>query len=374
MKIVGRLFIVFIVVLLALIPGAYATTVSTGSGTSISGTGSAQGNFAANGVQTTGFAVANGPSVNADHWVQDITGKRVEVDVNVPRADKVNWHFSLGTGNNYDHKTIPTPQSSLTAQECLDVTNAKTTIQADAIASSGEGDNAQVGINMGPGSLVGYQNSATASEFTADSWQKIASASGDNIELSAKTYDGSGKNEADSSVTINHDASLKNYNSEAGCSITDQSKDVDLYAMHGAVVVGTDSTNPAGSISGDTIVSKGSTTNQMGLSADYGVTINHGTVDGIFDWGTETKSNGGIIAVPLESPAAWGGPSGTISIYGQCHNKAASKIVSNSEAYLVDSKGKIVMVSQDDAKAKNVKVGDWKKDHGFAKSSQAGNL
>ncbi len=72
------------------------------------------------------------------------------------------------------------------------------------------------------------------------------------------------------------------------------------------LIVGTDTTNPAGSISGDTIVSKGSTTNQMGFSADYGVTINHGTVGGIYDWGTETKSTGFVIAVPLESPAVWG--------------------------------------------------------------------
>ena len=104
------------------------------------------------------------------------------------------------------------------------------------------------------------------------------------------------------------------------------------------------------------------------------MTIEHGSVEGIFDWGTETKSNDGVIAVPLESPSVWGGPSGTISVKGQCPNKAASMIESNSEAYILDSNGNKVMISQDDAKATGVNVNNWKADHGFAKSSQAGNL
>lgn len=233
---------------------------------------------------------------------------------------------------------------------------------------------ASVSAGVGKGS-IDINQVATASEVTADSRQKIASASGDDIELIAETSDGSGKNKADSSVTIYHDGILKNYNSEAEGTYLDKKKhDVDLYAMHGPIIVGADTTNPAGSISGDTIVSKGSTSNQKGLSADYDVKINHGSVEGIFDWGTETKSNSGVIAVPLESPAAWGGPSGTISINGQCPNKAASKIESNSEAYIVESNGNIIMISQDNAKATRVKVDDWKKGNGFAKSSQAGNI
>ena len=239
-------------------------------------------------------------------------------------------------------------------------------VNRDGLASS-------VSAGIGKGS-IDIKQGATASDSTADAWQRIASASGDNIVLSAGASDGSGKNKADSCVTIDHDGILKNYNSEAEGFYIDQNKNIDLSTDHGAVVVGSDTTNPAGRISGDTIVSKGSTTNQLGLSADYGVTIEHGSVEGIFDWGTETKSNDGVIAVPLESPSVWGGPSGTISVKGQCPNKAASMIESNSEAYILDSNGNKVMISQDDAKATGVNVNNWKADHGFAKSSQAGNL
>lgn len=185
MKIDGKLFIAFIMAL-ALIPGACA--ISIGGGTSISGSGSAQGNVVANGNQATGSINAIGAmSVNADHWVQDKTGKRAEVDANVPSASSVKYTFSLNPNND---KKIVAAQDTLTAQESLDVTNAKTKIQADAISSNGEGDKAQVGVNMGAGTLVGYTNSATATNTQAATQQSANSASGSQITFSSTSSHG----------------------------------------------------------------------------------------------------------------------------------------------------------------------------------------
>ena len=175
MKIDGRLFLVAIMALV-LIPGAWA--ISTGGGTSISGSGSAQGNFATNGVQTTGYAVASGVfSDTENHWVEDTTGKHAEVGMSVDSATKLSYRYSLSPNKD---KTIVSPQSSLTAQEWLDVTNAKQ-IRANANARNGEGDQANVNVNILVGSITGYKNSATATMTQATASQSATSASGNQI-------------------------------------------------------------------------------------------------------------------------------------------------------------------------------------------------
>ena len=221
-------------------------------------------------------------------------------------------------------------------------------VNRDGLASS-------VSAGVGKGS-IDIKQGATASDSTADAWQGINSAMGENIKLNAETSDKLKQNMADSSVTIDC-GSLVNYNSEAQAS--KQNGYIDLYAIHGAFNLVDKKVNPLGSISGDIISSKGSTTSETGLAASYYVTIQRGkkpAVEGRFDWGTETTSNGWVIAVPLESPFVWGGVPGVITL-------SASKISSHSEAT-----GKTPV----DLKDCNVNVKNWVNGNGFAQSSEAG--
>lgn len=222
-------------------------------------------------------------------------------------------------------------------------------VNRDGLASS-------VSAGVGKGS-IDIKQGATASDSTADAWQGINSAMGENIKLNAETSDKLKQNMADSSVTIDC-GSLVNYNSEAQAS--KQNGYIDLYAIHGAFNLVDKKVNPLGSISGDIISSKGSTTSETGLAASYYVTIQgrgkKPAVEGRFDWGTETTSNGWVIAVPLESPFVWGGVPGVITL-------SASKISSHSEAT-----GKTPV----DLKDCNVNVKNWVNGNGFAQSSEAG--
>jgi hypothetical protein len=202
MKIDGKPFLV-VIMTLVLIPGACATTVSTGGGASISGSGSAQGNSVTipvtNGIQTTGFSVASGAMKDIEtHWLKDSTGKYAEVDVNVPSATSLTYKYSLSPSNSYDQKTIPTAQSSIAAQEWLTAT-AATTIQANANAQNHEGDKANVGINMGPGSLAGYHNTATATIGSVTAQQSATSA----IGTGSTTFTGNSNNAANDYATTN---------------------------------------------------------------------------------------------------------------------------------------------------------------------------
>lgn len=222
-------------------------------------------------------------------------------------------------------------------------------VNRDGLASS-------VSAGVGKGS-IDIKQGATASDSTADAWQGINSAMGENIKLNAETSDKLKQNMADSSVTIDC-GSLVNYNSEAQAS--KQNGYIDLYAIHGAFNLVDKKVNPLGSISGDIISSKGSTTSETGLAASYYVTIQgrgkKPAVEGRFDWGTETTSNGWVIAVPLESPFVWGGIPGVITL-------SSSKISSHSEAT-----GKTPV----DLKDCNVNVKNWVNGNGFAQSSEAG--
>ncbi len=206
---------------------------------------------------------------------------------------------------------------------------------------------------------------ATARENGANSWQIINSAFGKNIELIAESSDKFG-DKTNSFVNVDH-GFLNNYNSQAeGAILTGEhgNEYIDVYAIHGAFNVVDNVVNPIGSIAGKTIQSEGSAATNQGSIASYTDTINCGFIAGRFDWGTEIKR--GLLqgipsdevwatAVPLESPAAWGGFPGKIKII-------ASKISSSSEANGVS----------DTDSAANVIVKNWKSGHGFAKSSVVG--
>ena len=233
-------------------------------------------------------------------------------------------------------------------------------IKCTSVAVNRNGLEARVSAGVGKGS-IDIKQGATASEFTADAWQGINSAMGDNIELNAETSDKLERNTADSSVMM-HSGSLDHIKSEAYASQQNRNGPLDLYAIHGAFDLANTGKDP-GSIKGDVICSKGSTTSETGLKALYGVTIEDGSVGGLFDWGTETtsngKSNGWVIAVPLESPSAWGGTQGVITV-------SASKISSYSKA--LDGQ---VVKSEDRGYAKDVSISNWPGGSGFAKYSEA---
>jgi hypothetical protein len=229
-------------------------------------------------------------------------------------------------------------------------------IECTSRAVNRDGLVSSVSAGVGKG-YIDIKQGATASESTADAWQGINSAMGEDIKLNAETSDKLKQNMADSSVKINC-GSLLNYNSEAQAS--KEPGYIDLYAIHGAFNLVDKKVNPRGSISGDIIFSKGSATSETGLAASYYVTIQgrdkKPAVGGRFDWGTETTSNGWVIAVPLESPFVWGGIPGDISL-------SASEISSHSEAT-----GKTPL----DSKECNVNVKNWVNGHGFAQASEAG--
>ena len=198
--------------------------------------------------------------------------------------------------------------------------------------------------------------SGSASKRDVYAWQEIDSASGENIELYATTSDELGKNKADSSQTVDK-GFLQDYRSAAEATLL-KDRVIDLYTIHGAFNTEDGKKNPIGRIRGDWIRSEGSTSNQEGLTARYDVTIKDGFVEGRFDWGTETMSNDWVIAVPLESPAAWGGYPGKIKI-------STSEVWSNSAAL---GGTKDVSYSDHD---KWVSVKDWKQGYGFALPSEA---
>ena len=186
MKIDGRLFIVFIMAL-ALIPGAYAISTSTGGGSSVStnGPSSAQGNFVANSDGATGYGVGAGdPSLAITNWVEDATGKRAEVKINVQNAATLHYSYSLTP--NKDYIIVP-KRSFVYAQESITATGASS-IDAYSLATNGPGQNAKAEITVNGGAtndanLKTYTNTATATATQVIATQRVGSASGDAITL-----------------------------------------------------------------------------------------------------------------------------------------------------------------------------------------------
>lgn len=173
------------------------------------------------------------------------------------------------------------------------------------------------------------------------------------------------QNKADSSVKINC-GDLLNYNSDAQA--LEKTGYIDFSTTHGAFNLIDNKVNPLGSISGDIISSKGSATSETGSKANYEVTIQgrdkKPAVEGRFDWGTETTSEGYVIAVPLESPLVWGG----YGIPGEI-KVSASKISSCSKA--LDGQGNVV--ESYTGSAKKVNIIGWSPGlGGFARSSETG--
>jgi hypothetical protein len=277
-------------------------------------------------------------------------------------GDRAKVGFEIINSKSYSGSYMLSPKTADYAQatEKLDVSNADL-IYAFAKAVNRDGIAAGTSIHVIKGSskwcsLKEYSNNAYADEYNANAWQNINSASGENIELYAATSDKFVRNFADSSVSVVGHGVLKNYGSEADALILPD-ENIDLYAMHGSF----DMDDTSGIISGDKINSKGLTFNQNRLIALYGVTIDRGSIEGSFDWGTETISNQWALAVPLETPAEWSETNNwdKIKIY-------ASKISS----YSVALDGKKVE-SNHWAIDKDVSTTDWVYGSGFAEPSQS---
>ncbi|VVB64675.1 Uncharacterised protein [uncultured archaeon] len=273
--------------------------------------------------------------------------------------------------------------TSITGTQSLIATGSNIECTSKAVNRNGLEATVLAGVSKGS---IDIDRGASASESTADAWQTINSANGKNIELNAETSDKLKHNTADSIVMI-HSGSLDHIKSEAYASQQNRNGPLDLYAIHGAFDLANTANTP-GSVNGDIICSKGFTTSETGLKALYGVTIEEGSVGGLFDWGTETtsngksnwkcigKSNGWVIAVPLESPYAWQGTPGTAGDI----TVSASKVSSYSMA--LDGRK---VKSDDYAQANGVSFtytasditnwhpgGRWPGGNGFAVSSEAG--
>ena len=245
----------------------------------------------------------------------------------------------------------------------LKATGRSIECSSEAVNRNGLAARVSAGVDKGS---IDIKQGATASDSIADAWQGINSAMGENIELNAETSDRLEQNKADSSVKINCGA-LLNYNSDAQA--LEKTGYVDFSAIHGAFNLVDNKVNPRGSISGDIIRSKGSATSETGSKANYEVTIKgrdkKPAVEGRFDWGTETTSEGYVIAAPLESPLVWWGGYG---IPGEIE-VSASKISSCSEA--LDGQGNVVESYTGSAKKVNIK--GWSPGlGGVAKSSETG--
>jgi hypothetical protein len=275
-------------------------------------------------------------------------------------GDHAEVGFAIKNSKRYSgsYELSPKKADYAMASEELDVVDAES-ILAFSKAISRDGLASGTAIDIEKGSLLGFTNSAYATLGRADSRQEIGRANGEDIELYAKTSDELFRNMAESSVKVD-EGHLINYRSEAEAVLLEDGP-IDFYAVHGPFCFDIGVRHPVGSISGDKISSEGSTFNQEGFAARYGVTINHGSIKGRFDWATETWNDGWVIAVPLESPEVWGGIPGDIKV-------SALGISSYSEA---SYKGKIV--SKDSASAKRVSTNNWVQGAGFAEGSEAGN-
>ena len=108
-------------------------------------------------------------------------------------------------------KVLENPEPIIGAQQ---LTGTGRNIDCMVEAINRNGLQASVAAEMGRGSIDVLQ-SGTSFENGVDAWQKINSASGENIELDAKTSDKLGLNisSADSSVKVDH-GFLQNYRSE----------------------------------------------------------------------------------------------------------------------------------------------------------------
>jgi hypothetical protein len=350
MKIDGRLSIVLVVVLV-LIPGACATTASIGGGISISGSGSVQGNSVTNpvtnGVQTTGYTMATGAMKDIEtHWLKDSTGKYAEVDVNVPSATSLTYKYSLSPSNSYDQKTISTAQSSIAAQEWLTAT-AATSIKADANAQNGEGDKANVGINMGPGSLTGYQNAATATMTQATGSQSATSASVasgkqivyqssaynkelDDAWATAEVYGGSINGFADSATTTSISAIAKqSANSASGQVIwfleqaQNNQKDTvgvqaagSIYPNVGAIIQNGQLT----SYSGSATATQTSVAKSVNIATLSGSSINFGP----YAWNNEKDGATSILSSATGSISGYYDSASAVSTYATAYQRMNS--------------------------------------------------
>jgi hypothetical protein len=230
---------------------------------------------------------------------------------------------------------------------------------------------ASVSATVGQGAIDLFQ-SATAKKDDANAWQRISSTSQslDDVFLKAESSDRFG-DKTDSSVEVDH-GTLNNFVSQAEGSYL-QEKDpakhyVEMYAINGVFNPVDNSLPDTGKISGDSIHSEGSATSQNKLTAGYDFTVKHGSIEGLFDCGTEVRQEilpgkarsdkGWVMAAPLESPSAWAVPpySAPISIIAS-HISSNSKATKEKPAY---------------ADAKDVDVTDWTSDNGFAVASRTG--
>lgn len=155
----GRLFIL-IIIALALIPGSYGKSLTTGGGTSVdvSDGCSAEGVFATDGVDTRSIISTSGVIDNLDleHWVTNELGDSATVGMDAKNTVGLSYDSGIypGEGDEWDSNCVWTWEKI--SVDTADYLNAYST------ASNSAGDSASANMELYQGSLQGYYNAAYA--------------------------------------------------------------------------------------------------------------------------------------------------------------------------------------------------------------------
>jgi hypothetical protein len=219
MKLNGKVVIIYIIALIALIQGAYGGLQVTASGSSNGGCGSVSMNFdtlkdadvssqiTINGKTITPSVEISGPikKFEQTHAVKDESGKKASVYVKVVNAPSGLDYRSEVLPNGGNLKTIE-PWAS--AEQWLTVPKADY-IKCSAVASYGKLSE-DVGIEESKGSIPGdyvtltdYDGQAYASETEVMASQKATGGSGKSIRITNSAKDSSGTNSISTLIRSN---------------------------------------------------------------------------------------------------------------------------------------------------------------------------
>jgi len=192
----GLKYLIPVIAVLLFLPGALGLNIEGGAAASTSDyDSSAQGVFFADGALISSVASSRGlVSLDEVHKVRDAAGKQALISLKVDHGAISNYKVELKPKEGQ----VPAA-SSLSAKESLTVKNADR-ILASAHANNSAGDNADVGIEVQKGSLIGYLGEATATDKVARASQSANSALGSFIELTGTASRGPQKSRVDMGI------------------------------------------------------------------------------------------------------------------------------------------------------------------------------
>lgn len=166
-------------IFILIVPGVYGIELGGGASVSVAGASSAEGNSAVDPHGATAFLSSDGLiNFNVIHWLEDQSGKRVEVGLTIIDGSSPTWDakvFREGIENR-PNMVVPTAKK-ISATEQLTISNAKE-IRTYAKASNKEKDEAYANVDVLSGSLNGYSSFVEATKNSLTTNQKIDSATG----------------------------------------------------------------------------------------------------------------------------------------------------------------------------------------------------